>query len=73
MTTTASDGFVYIEQSTVGGLARPLTLRQQKTTGRNSTNRMPTTERQAIPAVPVHTVSLVRVRVILVVKHLFAS
>ena len=50
LTTTVSDGFVYIEKSTVGGLARPLTLRQQKTMGSTSTKRMPTSERQVIPA-----------------------
>ena len=50
LTTTVSDGFVYIEKPTVGGLARPLTLRQQKTIGRTRQKRMATTERGMIPA-----------------------
>ena len=48
MKTTVSDGFVYIEKSTVGGLARPLTLRQQKTMGRTSTKRTQKIVSQAI-------------------------
>ncbi len=50
LTNKVPDGFVYIEKSMVGGLARPLTLRQQKTMGRMSTKRMPKIERKAIPA-----------------------
>ncbi len=49
MMATAPEKVVYIEKSTVGVLARPLTLRQQKTMGRTSTKRMPKIDREAIP------------------------
>ena len=53
MTSTVSYGFVYIEKSTVGSLARPFALRQKKTMGRTSTKRTQKIVSQAIPSADI--------------------